>query len=86
VGTALMAALVDTADNWLDLKRLELTVYVDNEPATRLCQKFGFKVMQPFVATHSVMQNMLTRSSWRAISRNGASSNENSQWSSPGLN
>jgi putative acetyltransferase len=44
VGTALMAALIDVADNWLDLKRLELIVYSDNEPAIRLYQKFGFKV------------------------------------------
>jgi L-phenylalanine/L-methionine N-acetyltransferase len=44
VGTALIAALIDVADNWLDLKRLELTVYVDNEPAIRLYQRFGFQV------------------------------------------
>jgi L-phenylalanine/L-methionine N-acetyltransferase len=44
IGTALIAALIDVADNWLDLKRLELTVYLDNEPAIRLYQKFGFKV------------------------------------------
>jgi L-phenylalanine/L-methionine N-acetyltransferase len=44
IGTALMAALVDVADNWLDLKRLELTVYVDNAPAIRLYRKFSFEV------------------------------------------
>jgi L-phenylalanine/L-methionine N-acetyltransferase len=44
VGSALIATLIDVADNWLDLKRLELTVYVDNEPAIRLYQKFGFDV------------------------------------------
>ncbi len=44
IGSALMAALVEVADNWLDLKRLELTVYIDNEPAIRLYQKFGFEV------------------------------------------
>ena len=44
IGSALTAALVDVADNWLDLKRLELTVYVDNEPAIRLYRKFGFEV------------------------------------------
>lgn len=42
VGTALMAALIDTADNWLDLKRLELTVWTDNAPAQALYRKFGF--------------------------------------------
>jgi putative acetyltransferase len=44
IGTALMAALVDTADNWLNLKRLELTVFVDNEPAIKLYKKFGFAI------------------------------------------
>jgi putative acetyltransferase len=44
IGTALLAALIDVADNWLNLKRLELTVYVDNEPAIRLYKKFAFEV------------------------------------------
>lgn len=44
IGSGLMAALVDLSDNWLSLKRLELTVYVDNEPAIRLYQKFGFEM------------------------------------------
>jgi putative acetyltransferase len=44
VGAALLAALIDTADNWLNLRRLELVVYVDNEPALRLYRKFGFEV------------------------------------------
>jgi putative acetyltransferase len=44
IGSSLMAALIDTADNWLDLRRLELAVFVDNAPAIRLYQKFGFEV------------------------------------------
>jgi putative acetyltransferase len=44
IGSALSAALVNVADNWLDLKRLELTVYVDNKPAIGLYKKFGFEV------------------------------------------
>ena len=44
VGTALMAAAIDLADNWLNLTRLELEVYVDNEPAFRLYTKFGFEI------------------------------------------
>jgi putative acetyltransferase len=43
VGTALMEALVDLADRWLNLTRLELTVYTDNQPAVRLYRKFGFE-------------------------------------------
>lgn len=42
VGTALMAAAVDLADNWLNLLRLELTVWADNAAAVGLYTKFGF--------------------------------------------
>ncbi len=44
VGTALMQALVDLSDKWLNLSRLELEVFTDNEPAIKLYQKFGFKI------------------------------------------
>jgi L-phenylalanine/L-methionine N-acetyltransferase len=44
VGTALLAAALDLADNWLNLLRLELEVYTDNEPAVRLYKKFGFVI------------------------------------------
>ncbi|MBI5031166.1 MAG: GNAT family N-acetyltransferase [Chloroflexi bacterium] len=44
VGTALMQAVVDLADKWLNLRRLELDVYVDNEPALKLYKKFGFEI------------------------------------------
>lgn len=44
VGTALMQAAVDLADKWLNLARLELEVYIDNEPAIGLYKKFGFQV------------------------------------------
>lgn len=43
VGTALMKALIDIADNWLMLVRVELTVFEDNEKAIHLYEKFGFK-------------------------------------------
>jgi L-phenylalanine/L-methionine N-acetyltransferase len=44
VGTALLQAAVDLADNWLNLTRLELEVHTDNEPAIRLYKKFGFNI------------------------------------------
>ncbi len=44
VGSALMQAAVELADKWMDISRLELTVWVDNEPAVRLYKKFGFVV------------------------------------------
>ncbi len=43
IGTALMRAGVDMADNWLNLTRLELEVYTDNEPAIRLYERLGFE-------------------------------------------
>jgi putative acetyltransferase len=44
VGTALMAASVHLADNWLNLSRLELQVFTDNAPAVHLYEKFGFEI------------------------------------------
>ncbi len=44
VGTALMQAALDVADNWLNLQRLELEVYTDNEPAVRLYTRAGFVI------------------------------------------
>lgn len=44
IGTALMQAVVDLADKWLNLYRLELDVYTDNEPAIKLYKKFGFQI------------------------------------------
>jgi putative acetyltransferase len=42
VGSALMAACVDMADNWLNLSRLELEAFTDNVAAIGLYKKFGF--------------------------------------------
>jgi putative acetyltransferase len=39
-----MTAILDLADNWLMLKRVELSVFVDNEPALALYRSFGFVV------------------------------------------
>lgn len=44
VGSALIAAIVDLADNWLDLKRIELEVYTDNAAAIHLYETFGFVI------------------------------------------
>jgi len=44
VGAAMMRAVIDLADKWLNLTRIELTVYTDNEPAIALYRKFGFEI------------------------------------------
>ena len=44
VGTALMRAALDLADNWLNLSRIELRVYVDNAAGIALYEKFGFEI------------------------------------------
>ena len=43
IGTALLSALVEAADGWLNVKRLQLTVYTDNAAAIGLYRKFGFQ-------------------------------------------
>ena len=43
VGTALMEAALYLADNWLNLSRVELTVYTDNAAGIALYEKFGFE-------------------------------------------
>jgi L-phenylalanine/L-methionine N-acetyltransferase len=44
VGTALMQAALDLADKWLNLTRVELSVYVDNAAGVALYKKFGFEI------------------------------------------
>ena len=42
IGTALLTALLDLADHWLGLTRLELHVFADNHRAIALYQRLGF--------------------------------------------
>jgi putative acetyltransferase len=44
VGSALMKAALDLADNWLDYTRIELEVFTDNAEAIALYKKFGFEI------------------------------------------
>jgi putative acetyltransferase len=44
VGSALMKELIELADNWLNVIRLELTVFADNAAAIAVYRKFGFEV------------------------------------------
>ena len=44
VGAALMQAVIELADKWLNLTRIELTVFTDNESAIALYRKFGIEI------------------------------------------
>ncbi|TXR52126.1 GNAT family N-acetyltransferase [Reinekea thalattae] len=44
VGSALLATAIDLADNWLNIKRIEITAFVDNTSAISLYKKFGFVI------------------------------------------
>jgi putative acetyltransferase len=44
VGRALLEAMIDLADNWLNLARLSLIVFTDNTHAIRLYERLGFVV------------------------------------------
>lgn len=44
IGHALMQALLDHADRWGQVLRIELTVFTDNTRAIALYRKFGFRI------------------------------------------
>ncbi|WP_299948538.1 GNAT family N-acetyltransferase [uncultured Microbulbifer sp.] len=44
VGSRLLKEAIDLVDNWLNIVRLELTVYTDNTHGISLYKKFGFKI------------------------------------------
>jgi putative acetyltransferase len=44
IGSRLLQTLLDLADNWLLLQRVELTVLTENEAARRLYERLGFVV------------------------------------------
>jgi putative acetyltransferase len=48
IGTALVREALNMADNWLQITRVELDVFVDNEPALALYRKFGFEIEGTF--------------------------------------
>jgi putative acetyltransferase len=42
-GSALLGALLELTDRWLNIRRMELTVYADNARAIGLYEKHGFE-------------------------------------------
>lgn len=62
VGNALMAALLDYADNWAQVLRIELTVYHDNQRAIRLYERHGFAPegrMRAYALRNGVYEDVL---------------------------
>ena len=44
VGSALLTAAIDLCEKWMNVSRIEIEVYCDNEAAIRLYRKHGFVV------------------------------------------
>lgn len=55
VGSELFRRMLDVADNWLMLQRLELTVFANNRRARHLYEKMGFQ--EEGVMRMAVIQN-----------------------------
>ena len=63
VGGALMTALLDYADNWGQILRIELTVYHDNARAIRLYERHGFELegrLKAYGLRNGVYEDVLT--------------------------
>ncbi|KPA91967.1 MULTISPECIES: GNAT family N-acetyltransferase [Pseudomonas] len=62
IGSQLLAAVLEVADNWMNLQRVELSVYVDNQAAQALYRKFGFEeegVMRAYAIRDGVLTDTL---------------------------
>jgi L-phenylalanine/L-methionine N-acetyltransferase len=44
IGSQLLSEIIDLAENWLNVQRIELTVYTDNHSAIALYEKHGFVI------------------------------------------
>lgn len=63
VGQALMTALLDYADNWAQVLRIELTVYHDNQRAIRLYERHGFAPegrLKAYALRNGVFEDVVT--------------------------
>ncbi len=63
VGHALMTALLDYADNWAQVLRIELTVFHDNQRAIRLYERHGFAPegrLRAYALRNGVFEDVLT--------------------------
>jgi putative acetyltransferase len=61
VGTALLTALLELADGWLGLRRIELTVLTGNDRARALYERHGFEVegrLRGYVAGEGALRDV----------------------------
>lgn len=68
VGDALMAALIDYADRWTPLLRIELTVFADNVRAIALYRRHGFVqegYLRGYAIRHGEYADCLSMARWR---------------------
>lgn len=69
VGSRLMKAVLEVADDWMNLRRIELTVYADNEAAQGLYRKFGFETegrLRDYAVRDGVFADALSMARLRA--------------------
>jgi L-phenylalanine/L-methionine N-acetyltransferase len=67
VGTALMQALCNYADNWAQVLRIELTVFSDNARAIALYRRHGFELegtMRGYALRQGVYADVLAMARW----------------------
>ncbi|MFK0275781.1 GNAT family N-acetyltransferase [Ensifer sp. NPDC090286] len=70
IGKSLLTALIDAADNWLGISRIELTVFTDNEPAIALYRKAGFEMEgthRAYALRHGVLADVFAMARIRAL-------------------
>lgn len=70
IGHALLSAVLDIADNWLSLSRIELTVYTDNERAIRLYRRAGFEeegTFRNFAIRNGILVDALAMARFRPM-------------------
>ena len=61
IGTALIVALLDVADGWLGLRRIQLSVLTGNERARGLYERHGFAVegrLRGYVISEGVLRDV----------------------------
>ncbi|WEX77745.1 GNAT family N-acetyltransferase [Sinorhizobium numidicum] len=69
IGKALLNELVDAADRWLGISRVELTVFTDNEAAIALYRQAGFVkegVLKSYALRDGVLADVLAMARLRA--------------------